>query len=296
MISRRDFCLGAATAVVAGASGRRTSAKEKRVGIDCHAHVFIQGLKLADVRRYAPTYDASIADYLAMLDGNGMSHGVLIQPSFLGTDNSYLLEALRSAPDRLRGVVVVEPSISTADLKDLDRQGCVGIRLNLVGKPDPDFGQGEWPDHLARIVDVNWQIEIQAEAKRYADLLPPLLAKGATVVVDHFGLPDKTAGVADPGFQHLLGAAKSGHVWVKLSGAYRSGPDGERIAKEAYPLLRAAFGVDHLVWGSDWPHTQFESVMTPRRARQDLDDWVPDAAERETILTVAPARLFRISV
>ncbi|MFL5181267.1 MAG: hypothetical protein ACJ8CQ_12140, partial [Microvirga sp.] len=34
---------------------------------DCHAHVFRRGLKLADVRRYAPDYDATPADYLRVL-------------------------------------------------------------------------------------------------------------------------------------------------------------------------------------------------------------------------------------
>jgi predicted TIM-barrel fold metal-dependent hydrolase len=181
-------------------------------------------------------------------------------------------------------------------LRDLDRQGFVGIRLNLVGKPNPTFDQNEWSDHLARIVDLNWQIEIQAESKRWPDLLPPLLAKGAKVVADHFGLPDKTSGVDDPGFRALLSTGKTGQVWVKLSGAYRNGPNGEQIVKAAYPLLREAFGTDHLVWGSDWPHTQFETVMTPSKARQALDSWVIDEKERQTILTDAPAHLFRFPV
>jgi len=37
---------------------------------DCHAHVFKRGLKLADVRRYAPDYDATPQDYLRVLDEN----------------------------------------------------------------------------------------------------------------------------------------------------------------------------------------------------------------------------------
>jgi predicted TIM-barrel fold metal-dependent hydrolase len=44
-----------------------------------------------------------------MLDRYGMSHGVLIQPSFLGTDNAYMVQGLRTAPERLRGIAVVSP-------------------------------------------------------------------------------------------------------------------------------------------------------------------------------------------
>ena len=67
---------------------------------------------MADVRRYAPDYNATPTDYLKMLDANGMSHGILIQPSFLGTDNSYMIGALREHPRRLRGIAMVEPTVA----------------------------------------------------------------------------------------------------------------------------------------------------------------------------------------
>ncbi len=66
--------------------------------IDTHAHVFARGLPMADVRRYTPAYDVTVEEYLARLDAHGMSHGVLVQPSFLGSDNSYLLQAIARAP------------------------------------------------------------------------------------------------------------------------------------------------------------------------------------------------------
>ena len=61
--------------------------------IDTHAHVFERGLPLARHRRYVPDYDAPLDAYLNQLDRHGVSHGVLVQPSFLGTDCGYLLAA-----------------------------------------------------------------------------------------------------------------------------------------------------------------------------------------------------------
>jgi len=293
MVNRRDFCLSAVSSLLVVGAQTPARAKENIVGIDCHAHVFTRELKLAPAIRYAPSYDASIADYLAMLEADGMSQGVLIQPSFLGTDNSYLLLALATAPNRLRGVVVVDPTISIEDLRALDGKGAVGIRLNLIGKPDPDLASALWSTHISRLADLGWQVEIQAEAKRWQSLLPKLIDAGATVVIDHFGLPDKELGVDDPGFKQLLSFGRSRKVWVKLSAQYRSGPKGETIAAAAYPLLRDAFGLDRLVWGSDWPHTQFESVMNPAKARKAFDDLVTNEAERRVILTDSPAQLFR---
>ncbi len=292
-MNRRDFCIGISASALALSAGPLVSAEEEKVAIDCHAHVFTRDLPLAGERRYAPDYDASIAQYLAMLDANGMSHGVLVQPSFLGTDNRYLLEALRTAPRRLRGIAVVAPDIGAAELQALGQDGVVGIRLNLVGKADPALDAPEWRRFLERIAGLGWQIEVQAEAGRLPALLPPLLAAGGNVVLDHFGKPAPASGTDDPGFRYLLTAGKSRRVWVKLSAPYRNGPDGQAIALAAIPLLKDNLGLDRLVWGSDWPHTQFEGQANPTAARQALDIWLPDPAERKMVLADAPTRLFR---
>jgi len=288
-MKRREFCMTATAALAACAAPAN---KEAIQAIDCHAHVFTQGLKLANERRYAPNYDATIAQYLAMLDANGASHGVLVQPSFLGTDNSYMIEALRTAPRRLKGIAVVEPGIEPEELRALADAGIVGLRLNLIGRPDPDFGQPVWRRHLDRVAALGWQIEVQAEARRQVTLLPRLVEAGVTAVADHFGLPDKVQGIDDPAYRALLDLAKSGRIWVKLSGAYRNAPG---IAEKAAPLLLAAFGPGRLVWGSDWPHTSFEKKASVAEARRGLEAWVPDAKARNIVLTSAPAELFRFT-
>jgi predicted TIM-barrel fold metal-dependent hydrolase len=263
--------------------------------VDCHAHVFARGLPLAGDRRYAPDYDATPAQYLSMLDANGCSHGVLVQPSFLGTDNSYLLMALRQAPNRLKGIAVLDAGCPSGLLKDLDAEGVVGIRLNLIGKDLPDLRFPPWRHHLALVADLGWQIEVQVEASRLPGFLSQLLEVGTDVVLDHFGKPSPELGVADPGFREILSAGGSGRLWVKVSAAYRNGPKGADIAEAAIPLLRDALGAHRLLWGSDWPHTQFESRITPQAARQALDLWFPEPEERATVLWQGPARLFRFS-
>ena len=260
--------------------------------IDTHAHVFHRGLRLADARRYAPAYDAPLELYLQQLDHNGMTHGVLVQPSFLGTDNSYLVDSIRAANGRLRGIAVIDPAISADELSMLDKAGVVGIRLNLVGKPLPDLRTREWAALLAEVRRLNWQVEVQRNAGDLAVLVPPLLDSGVQVVLDHFALPDPRLGVFDPGFAALLELAASKNLWIKISGVYRNGPDGEAFAKQAYPMLRQCFGLDRLLWGSDWPHTQFESRQSYAGSRAFLDELVPDAAERAAILA-SPKALFR---
>ncbi|OCS50013.1 amidohydrolase family protein [Ralstonia pickettii] len=263
--------------------------------IDTHAHVFERGLQLADARRYAPTYDAPLPAYLAQLDAHGVSHGVLVQPSFLGVDNSYLLAALKQAPQRLRGVAVIDPAAPETLLTQMNAEGIVGIRLNLIGAADPQLKSPVWQAALARLHALGWHVELHVEARRLPALLQPLLEAQVSVVVDHFGRPDPALGVDDPGFAALLAAGRSRRVWVKISGAYRNGANGrgEAIALAAMPRLKDALGLDRLVWGSDWPHTQFESQIDYDKMWAFAGVLLPSAADRKQVLVDTPAQLFR---
>jgi predicted TIM-barrel fold metal-dependent hydrolase len=265
---------------------------------DTHAHVFEVGQTLAHERRYTPAHDASVADYLQQLDANGIARGVLVQPSFLGTDNSFMLQALRAHAQRLRGIAVVEPGIGEAALDALAAGGIVGIRLNLVGRPLPDLRSAGWRALLESVSARGWQVEVHRQASDLPMIVAALLETGAKVVIDHFGRPDPALGVDDPGFRYLLSLGHQGRVWVKLSGAYRNGGNGgngdrgQRIALAAVPLLRQALGLERLVWASDWPHTQFEGTLDYTTTRAQLDAWLPDAADRRVVLCDAPAELF----
>ncbi|SFA87828.1 Predicted metal-dependent hydrolase, TIM-barrel fold [Pseudomonas sp. NFIX10] len=244
-------------------------------GIDCHAHVFSRELELAAVRRYTPDYDATLAQYLGHLHAHGLSHGVLVQPSFLGTDNRYLLAALRQAPEQLRGVVVVERDVSRAELDDMARLGVVGVRLNLMGKALPDFRDAAWSGLLGHIAELDWHVELHANLVDLPGMMAQLLPLGIKLVVDHFGRPDARSGLDQPGFAQLMALGQGGQVWMKVSGIYRLGATAPRnleFARASLALLERNFGPERLVWGSDWPHTQheahvgFETVMAQLRA------------------------------
>ena len=189
------------------------------IAIDCHAHVFLHNLPMPDRRRAPDGYDATPEAYLRNLDTYGMTHGVLVQSSFLGLDNSFMLDVLRAHPSRLRGIAVVAPGVTAQRLDDMQQAGVVGIRLNLIGLPTPDFNSPGWRVLLEQIRQRNWQVEVHQVAAELRPVLEPLLAAGVNVVVDHFGRPSPALGVDDPGFQYLLSLGISRQVWVKLSAA-----------------------------------------------------------------------------
>ncbi len=295
MTTRRRFNLGllaGAAVSISGCAGVRS--RSAVVAVDAHAHVFLRSLPMPDQRRAPSGYDAPPEDYLRMLDANGVSHGVIVQPSFLGTDNGYLVSSLRKYPERLRGIAVVEPSIAVDQLQVLQDSGVVGIRLNQIGLPVPPFASAPWPALLGEVRRRGWQVEVHQVARDLRPIVEPLLAAGVNVVVDHFGRPDENLGVDDPGFRHLLTLGATRKVWVKLSGAYRNGAGskGEATVDAALPLLRSAFGLDRLVWGSDWPHTLFESKVDYASQRKLLDRWLPDPVDRDIVLRDTPRKLF----
>lgn len=263
---------------------------------DTHAHVFIKGLPLAEKCRYVPDYDATVKNYLEHLDQHGIDIGILIQPSFLGTDNHFLLNALEHHPHRLRGVVVVDTDISFFELQKMDQLGVIGIRLNLIGQPLPDFTTPEWITLLSYIKSLNWHVELHRTAQDLPALITSLLAQGVKVVIDHFGLPDTGLMQNDPNFQAVLKSAQSGRVWIKISGGYRNGGAGigEQKVSALIPTLLSHFGAERLLWGSDWPHTRFENAINYSLTIKTLNEWIPDQTVREQILSQAPEELITV--
>src|SRR6202171_3420509 len=72
----------------------------------------------------------------------GVTRFVIVQPSFYGTDNSCLFEALDQLGDSGRGVAVVDAASTKASvLERYSRRGVCGLRLNVYSIPVPDVNR-----------------------------------------------------------------------------------------------------------------------------------------------------------
>lgn len=263
-------------------------------GIDSHAHVFVNGLPVAAQRRYTPDYAATLEQYLKRLDEQGLACGVLVQPSFLGTDNAYLLEALQQAKGRCRGVAVVEADVDLKVLETMNGQGVVGARLNLFGRAIPDFSQAVWQAFFEKLNALDWHVEVHCPYQQLPVVMPALLQKADKVVVDHLGRPDFKQGVQLGQLEYLCSLAASGRVWVKLSGDYRIWPEGSTDGCEAVVQhLINSFGTQRLMWGSDWPHTEHESLSSVRKSLHWLINAVESQENLAEILSHTPKSFFR---
>jgi predicted TIM-barrel fold metal-dependent hydrolase len=221
--------------------------------VDTHVHAFVQGLALAPARRYTPATAAPLDDLVAVLDAAGVRRAVLVQPSFLADDHAYLLECLARQPDRLRGVAsLLDPGPALVHHEAWHATGIRGVRLNLAGLPAPDLARWQ---RLSRVtVELGWHLEVHATGEQWADLRRDLARWPGPVVLDHLGR------AGDPVAQsHVVELARLDHVWVKASAPYRM-PDGW-AAETADRILDTTQG-QRILWGSDWPFTQYEHATS----------------------------------
>ncbi len=256
--------------------------------VDAHVHVFDRKQSLDMHRRYQPHYDAEPGQLLNEMNPAGVACAVLVQPSFLGTNNEYLISAIAEHPGRFVGIAVVQLDVSIKYLSDLREKGVRGVRLNLIGKPTPNLRDQAYKKLSSALADTGLHLQIQAEEEQWTGIADALTSLPCPVVVDHFG---RTAPASKSGgFSALLASAeKMDKLWFKFSGPYRfAGAD--LCAGQILERL----GDDRIVWGSDWPWTQCEGRHSYLETLSWLSEWMGSSAAYTKVLTENPRRLYSL--
>ncbi len=253
---------------------------------DCHIHVFgpFARYPLDAARKYTPG-EARLEDYLKVASALGLGRVVFVQPSVYGVDNSCQRDAIAALGERARGVAVIDDSVSEAQLRELNRAGVVGARLNFMRA-----GELESLERIAaRVQEFGWHVQLHLPGSAIAEIADRLLKLPTGFVIDHFGRVDPRYGVWQPAFQALLRLVDSGKCWVKLSAPYRIDAVPYRdAALFAQELVKR--NPDRMVWGTDWPHPDVAVVPEDRALHDVLGDWVPDEAIRHRIPVAASSR------
>ncbi len=264
---------------------------------DCHVHLFGP----ADNYPWAPdalyhAADATPADLIALQDRLGLSRAVLVQPTALGRDNSLLLDALAAYPDRFRGVAVPSDDVTDRELDRMHDLGVRGVRFLARREFSGDGVRALDAKFVARIAERGWHAQVYVAGELLTELRPALEALPCGVVIDHMGGLAADRGVAHPAFASLLDMLDGGRTWVKLSGPMRISKRDRMPYGDTHAFARAltARRPDRCLWGSDWPHIHYNDGVMPNDADllDLLLDWVPDAAVRNRILAVNPAKLY----
>lgn len=240
------------------------------IDFDCHAHIYEKVTAISDAR-YVPAAPAPLSEWLEHQQRHDIKGGVIVQVSFLGTDNSELRAALAVLDRRhFAGVAVVPLDVSDDTLDGLVVDGVRGVRWNLVrGKAVPDMASTKVQAFFEKLRQRDLHLEVHLEGPRLAPVLARLTDQNIRIVVDHFGLPSEPNPKQDPLIMATQSLADTSLLYFKFSAHYRSPFD---LTGHASSLL-SKVEEHHVVWGSDWPHTQHETVTGFASVRSRCDAW-----------------------
>ena len=272
--------------------------------VDAHCHVFGPGAQFpyAPERKYTPC-DASKDQLFALRDRLGFARNVIVQATCHGADNRALVDALRHADGRARGVATVRRSVNDAELAALHAAGVRGTRFNFVRRLVDFTPRDELLEIAQRIAPLGWHVVVYFEAADLPELMDFFTALPTIVVVDHMGRPDVTRPVDGPEFERFVTMMREHpNIWSKVSCPERlsvAGPparDGERHAyRDVVPFARRLVETfpDRVLWGTDWPHPNLKQHMPDDGL---LVDFIPQIAPtpelQRQLLVDNPLRLY----
>lgn len=249
--------------------------------VDAHAHIFTRDMPLNDQPRHRPDYDFRVEDYIATLDAHGVRYGVIAAASPWSDYNDYTIESVRRNP-RLRGTVILRPSVEKYILEMMQRDGIVGVRLPFIGLPQvPDLTTFEYRRLLKRIADLDWHVHLHIEAERLPAVLPLLQASGVKIVIDHLGRVARRDCPDGAAFRAMVSAVAAGRTWIKASGPHRVGEGSADVLR----LLVREVGDERLVWASDCPFVGEESRISYAQTLDWLKEALPHPATQRRVMS-----------
>ena len=276
---------------------RRPSFVAPRGAVDAHCHVFGPGAQFpyAPERRYTPC-DAPPAKLFGLRDYLGFERNVIVQATCHGADNRALLDALRAAEGRARGVATVVAGVTDGELAALDAAGVRGVRFNFVRRLVDTTPREVLLPIAQRVAPLGWHVVIYFEAAELPELYEFFASLPTTVVVDHMGRPDVTLPVAGREFELFVRLMREHpNIWSKVSCPDRLSRSGPPEYNDVVPFARRLVETfpDRVLWGTDWPHPNLKSHMPDDGA---LVDFIPKVAPtpdlQRRLLVDNPTRLY----
>src|SRR5258705_1550452 len=167
---------------------------------DCHHHIYDPGRFpfAPNAGRNSPS-NGTAADYQLLRKRIGTTRSVVVQPRNYAVDNAATLDAIeRLGPNNTRGVAVLHPTVTDAELKKLNDGGVRGVRFTL-GDPATAVVTVDMIEPLAkRIVNFGWHIQFNVSGNQIVELADLMRGLPATMVFDHLANPPLPAGSLPP--------------------------------------------------------------------------------------------------
>lgn len=270
--------------------------------IDAHVHVWTDDLAAYPLAAGYTRAEMSPATFppevlLGHARPCGVERIVLIQMSYYGCDNSYLLDTIAAQPGVFGGVAVIDHT--AADVEgEMDRllaRGVRGFRLQPAGRPAGEWLCAPGYDRMFAHAATTGQAmccllnpDGLPDLARMCEAFPE-----TTVVIDHLARIGIDGEIRDEEAQALCALARYPRVHVKISAFYALGAKQPPYT-DLLPLVGqvlAAYGAERLMWATDCPF-QVQSVPYEASLALVRDHLQCSPAERDWLLRGTAERLF----
>lgn len=279
--------------------------------IDSHLHVWASAAESATYP-YEPNQTppdtlidiSSTSALLAQMSEAGVDGALIVQPINHKYDHRYVTDAMKNHPDKLKGMMLFDPSMTDVDaalerFEELVLQGYVGVRFN------PYLFEGKMSDNAAAVRIFKRCAELEAPVGimcfkgielHYDDI--ECLCNGSpetVVILDHFGFASVTN---QDQFDKVL-SLKEKNVVVKISALFRLGdpgaPEYEKVRSDRFEPLLEAYGADRLMFGTDFPYVTQEEIGY-KGAVETVSSWMSGRSEEEknAVMGGTAERLFGV--
>lgn len=279
MISRRDFIqtatvsgsligtMGVSTlcSETASATTPLFASQKESEWIDAHVHVWTPDTKkypLSDAYKVSDMAPTSFTpeELFAHCKPQGVGKIVLIQMSFYGFDNQYMLDCMEKHPGVFSGVAIVDenkPGLKMT-MSELAKKGVRGFRLytdrDKASKWKDSAGMKEMWTHAVE-TGQSMCLLANPDALPFVNSMCEQYPK-TRVVVDHFARIGVSGAIDKAALDDLCRLAKYENVFVKTSAFYALGQK-KAPYKDLGPMIQrlvSEFGAKRLMWASDCPY------------------------------------------
>jgi predicted TIM-barrel fold metal-dependent hydrolase len=285
--------------------------------IDAHLHIWASAKEAATEFPYAEGHDppdslqngASTSSLLEKMRANGIDGALIVQPINHKFDHAYIESAIKAHPDRFKGMLLHDPSLSPDDavsrLEDLALKGFVGVRFNPYLWPKT--GDGSWVPMsedggaglsvYRRCAELQMPVGVmcfQGLQLHYDDIIELLKSSPKTsLILDHFGFTSFSPD-GDKAFQKLLKLADYPQVTIKISALFRLNDASpyKRVKEERFEPLLKTFGADRLMFGTDFPYVLEQEPERYEGMAKLVSSWMDDDAARSAIMGGTAETLF----
>jgi predicted TIM-barrel fold metal-dependent hydrolase len=233
--------------------------------IDAHIHVWTDDFAryplapgFAPEQMKPPTFTPE--ELLAHCRPCGVDRIVLVQMSYYGTDNAYMLDTMRDYPGVFGGIAVIDEAADDveAQMDRLGEQGVRGFRIQPKQSPAADWLDAPGHDrlfaHAARtgqslccLINPDALPALDRMCDRYPD---------TSVVIDHLCRLGVSGEIAEEDVRALCDMARHGSVKIKVSAFYALGRK-QPPHDDLLPMIErvvAAFTPARLMWATDCPY------------------------------------------